>query len=36
VSWANSAQKYVRLYWTAMARHAEAKEYVTATSPSGW
>jgi starch synthase len=36
VSWANSAQKYVRLYRTAMARHAEAKEYVTATSPSGW
>jgi starch synthase len=36
VSWANSAQKYVRLYRTAMARHAEAKEYVTAASPSGW
>ncbi|HYY46337.1 MAG TPA: glycogen/starch synthase [Candidatus Angelobacter sp.] len=37
VSWANSAQRYVSLYRTAMARHAEAQEYVAApTNPSGW
>jgi starch synthase len=37
VSWRNSAEKYVRLYQTAMARHAEAHEYAaTAASPSGW
>ena len=37
VSWANSAQQYVNLYRTAMARHAEAQEYVAApASPSGW
>jgi starch synthase len=36
VSWANSAQQYVGLYRTGIARHAEAKEYVGAPSPSGW
>jgi len=37
VSWANSADKYVRLYRTAMANHAEAREYSTAsTGPHGW
>jgi starch synthase len=36
VSWANSAEQYVRLYRTALSRHAEAREYVAAASPSGW
>jgi starch synthase len=36
VSWGNSAQKYVRLYRTAMERHSEAREYAAAGSPSGW
>jgi len=37
VSWANSAEKYVRLYRSAMANHAEAREYSTAsTGPYGW
>ncbi len=37
VSWANSAEQYINLYRMAMARHAEALEYVAApASPSGW
>jgi glycogen synthase len=37
VSWANSAEKYVRLYRTAISNHAEAREYsATATGPYGW
>jgi starch synthase len=36
VSWANSAEQYVRLYRTATARHSEAREYIAAASPSGW
>jgi hypothetical protein len=37
VSWANSAEKYVRLYRTAMANHAEAREFATtSTGPYGW
>ena len=37
VSWANSAEKYVRLYRTAMANHAEAREYsTTSTGSYGW
>jgi glycogen synthase len=33
VSWANSAEKYVRLYRTAIANHDEAREY--APAPAG-
>jgi starch synthase len=37
VSWANSAEKYVRLYRSAMANHAEAREYATtSTGPYDW
>ena len=37
VSWANSADKYVRLYHAAIANHAEATEYsATAAGPYGW
>ena len=37
VSWANSAEKYVRLYRTAIVNHAEAREYSTAAAgPYGW
>jgi len=37
VSWAKSAEKYVGLYRTAMANHAEAREYSAAsTGPYGW
>jgi len=37
VSWANSADKYVRLYHTAIANHAEATEYsATPAGPYGW
>jgi starch synthase len=32
VSWANSAQQYVRLYRTAMRNHVEAREYAGAAS----
>jgi len=37
VSWANSAQKYVRLYRAAIVNHGEAREYSTAAAgPYGW
>jgi len=37
VSWANSADKYVRLYHAAIANHAEATEYsATPAGPYGW
>ena len=37
VSWANSAEKYVRLYGTAIANHVESKEYSAASAnPYGW
>jgi starch synthase len=37
VSWNNSAEKYVRLYRGAMARHGEAREYsAAAAGPYGW
>jgi len=37
VSWANSADKYVRLYHAAIANHAEATEYsATPSGPYGW
>jgi len=37
VSWANSALQYVRLYQTAMASHAEAREYAaTPAGPFSW
>ncbi len=37
VSWANSAHQYVRLYHTAIANHAEAREYsATAAGPFPW
>jgi starch synthase len=37
VSWANSAEKYVRLYRAAMANHAESREYSAASAdPYGW
>jgi starch synthase len=37
VSWANSAEKYVGLYRTAMQNHAESREYSGAsTDPYGW
>jgi starch synthase len=36
VSWTNSATNYVGLYRTALTRHAEAREYSQAASPSGW
>jgi starch synthase len=37
VSWANSAEKYVRLYRTAITNHAEAREYsAAAADPYGW
>src|SRR5438309_2261847 len=37
VSWANSAQQYLRLYQTAIANHAEAREYASATAgPYAW
>ena len=37
VSWANSADKYVRLYRAAIANHAEATEYsATPAGPYGW
>jgi glycogen synthase len=37
VSWANSAEKYVSLYRTAMSNHAESREYsAAATNPYGW
>jgi starch synthase len=37
VSWANSAEKYVRLYRTAVSNHAEAREYsAAAAGPYGW
>jgi starch synthase len=34
VSWTNSAEKYVRLYRTAMGNHEEAREYVPAPAGS--
>jgi starch synthase len=37
VSWANSAEKYVRLYRTAIGNHAESREYsAAAADPYGW
>jgi starch synthase len=37
VSWANSADKYIRLYREAMANHGEAREYsAAAAGPYGW
>jgi len=37
VSWANSAEKYVGLYRSAMGNHAESREYSTAaTDPYTW
>ena len=37
VSWANSAQQYLRLYQSAIANHAEAREYAAATAgPYAW
>ena len=37
VSWANSAEKYVRLYGAAIGHHAESKEYsAAAADPYGW
>jgi starch synthase len=37
VSWANSAEQYVRLYRNAMVNHAEAQEYsAAAAGPYGW
>jgi starch synthase len=37
VSWANSAHQYVHLYQTAIANHAEAREYAAATAgPYAW
>jgi starch synthase len=37
VSWANSAEKYVRLYRTAVSSHGEAREYsAAAAGPYGW
>jgi len=37
VSWLHSADQYVGLYRTAMANHAEAREYsTTSTGPYGW
>ncbi len=37
VSWANSAEKYVGLYRTAMGNHAESREYSAASAdPYGW
>ena len=37
VSWANSAEKYVGLYRTARANHAESSEYSAASAnPYGW
>jgi starch synthase len=37
VSWANSAEKYVALYRTAMGNHAESREYSAASAdPYGW
>ena len=37
VSWANSAERYVGLYRTAMANHAESREYsAAATDPYSW
>ena len=37
VSWANSAEKYVDLYRTAMTNHAESREYSAAlTDPHSW
>jgi starch synthase len=37
VSWANSAEKYVRLYRTAVGNHAESMEYSAASAdPYGW
>ena len=37
VSWANSAEKYVGLYRTAMGNHAESREYsAAATDPNSW
>jgi starch synthase len=37
VSWANSAEKYVGLYRTAMGNHAESREYsAAATDPYSW
>jgi starch synthase len=37
VSWANSAEKYVRLYRAAIVNHGEAREYsAAAAGPYGW
>jgi len=37
VSWANSAEKYVGLYRSAMGNHAESREYSAAASdPYSW
>jgi starch synthase len=37
VSWANSAEKYVDLYRTAMGNHAESREYSpSAADPHSW
>src|SRR5438128_3416526 len=37
VSWANSAEKYIRLYRAAIVNHGEAREYsAAAAGPYGW
>ena len=37
VSWKSSAEQYVRLYRSAISRHAEAREYLAApASPTAW